>query len=220
MEALFREMAAAESRVLEGLLPHLADDYGHRTVVVGDIFGSLYRTRVRCVECAGVSDNLANESVVKLELRGSGHRSLKALWEEHFKQDRPRFTHCSRGSRVCKGGAFLQVFLEKEPPVLVIVLKRAWRDDQGVEHKEVRPVSFPERLEFMRTGPYRFCGVVRHHGLTCRQGHYVATCRLGEDQHGRVVYGVFDDASRVRRVHWGEVASEASSNTPYTTRPC
>ena len=117
----------------------------------------------------------------------------------------PRDPPCAADSVSCK-----QVFVEREPPVLLVGLKRAIEVPRlnrrgfrvGVAYRKLQnSVSFPKCIDFLRSGPYRCVGVVRHQGDSTRSGHYLANCWLGGDS-----YAVFDD-SRVIPCTWERFAA-------------
>ena len=76
-------------------------------------------------------------------------------------------------------------FMETEPPCLFISLGR----EQRLENNS-RPVSFPQRLTFLRTGIYEFAGAIFHAGECATSGHYTAVCVLDRDANS---YARFDD---------------------------
>jgi hypothetical protein len=97
-----------------------------------------------------------------------------------------------------------QELIEREPPLLFVAVDRGrelrTRNGQLIRRwKDPSLVAFPQRLGFMRSGEYEFCGAILHHGATPLEGHYTAICRLGPN-----AYGHFDDRG-VNRLAWAEV---------------
>ena len=82
--------------------------------------------------------------------------------------------------------------------MLLVHTKRAWQErgpnNQMVAKKDMRAIAIPERIEFLRTGPYVQRAVLIHHGHTAHAGHYTSACWLGQDDQGPNLYGHFNDA--------------------------
>ena len=98
------------------------------------------------------------------------------------------------------------MFLEREPPVLFLVLRRDHRHVDGRESKDTRPVVFPETLEWLRSGQYRFAAVIRHSGTGLRSGHYTSHILLGESHAGAFVYAHCNDDATVSMQSWAQLA--------------
>ena len=212
--ALRDALIEQEPRPVQEADPDFDTRFGRRSALDEFVFGGVVRTRKGCAFCESTSDSLNVERFVQIPLHGKDHLStLKDLWVDHFTQFQPLGAKCPLDdARVCAGHARQQQFFEREPPVLVIVLERAWEEWLGPRvisrGKVLRGVPFPQRLDFLRSGPYSFAGVVRHLGRSARIGHYTATCRLDDG------YCHFDDLS-ARRVAWRDVASPAAQKEAY-----
>ena len=124
--------------------------------------------------------------------------SLKQLWDSVFssvQQDAdlkcPRhetLERCgARGARV--------YFLEREPPILFISLRRGYLDSRRNHRKDTRAVSFPQTLNWLRSSEYRFAGVIRHVGDRPNHGHYTSNVLLGPRDDGVSVYAHCNDSS-------------------------
>ena len=98
------------------------------------------------------------------------------------------------------------LFLEREPPVLFLSLRRDFRDREGRQSKDTRPVVFPETLQWLRSGLYRFAAVIRHSGAHLTSGHYTSHVLLGESGAGASVYAYCDDAAMALMQTWDQVA--------------
>ena len=111
---------------------------------------------------------------------------LEDLWERRWQASsgEPGVFGDKRGSSIS------QDFMETEPLCLLIVLLRS-AGSKGMD-KNNRLVSFPSRLEFLRTGAYDFAGAFFHRGDSTTSGHYTAACALRRD--GEWDYAYFDDA--------------------------
>ena len=103
-------------------------------------------------------------------------------------------------------GHSVRTFLEREPPLLYVVLNRAHttRARQGgaiQNHKSHAAVDFPRYLR-QRSGLYECAGIIHHEGETCNSGHYTAICRTS----ARGGYRHFDDAGvSDKSLSWNEV---------------
>ena len=181
-------------------------------------FGCGIRARGRCVHCVAVKDMSSLEPYLSLQLpEGSSATALplRALWERCFEENPvqpdakcPSLDVDKEAS--CSGPVARQLFLEREPPVLLLRIERGcqFRDPRTGsilrEGKNPRPVDFPACLDFLRTGPYALRGVVCHHGPSLSRGHYTAFCWLREDTSRGDLYGVFDDDKAVKELAWHE----------------
>ena len=166
--------------------------------VVTELFGMLVREREHCprVDCLYTRDRVNESLMVDLVVNGREDVvvSLRDLWDAKFAKLRAAFTTCCDTSRpgtsngedaVLHESKQVQYFLDTEPPCLIIHLRRG-----AGRVKSNRPVSFPQRLDWLRTGEYVFCGVIFHHGLSAAAGHYTAGCAV--DQRGSLCVE-FDD---------------------------
>ncbi len=94
-------------------------------------------------------------------------------------------------------------------------------------------VEFPERLECLRSGPSVLTSVIQHLGEKANEGHFLATCSLGEARYAeyddeKVCEKTFGDLQQesvrrsvyvllyVREAAWGEGVADGSESTPYT----
>ena len=187
-------------------------DHGNRTVIMETVVGMLWRVRKRCSSglCMATSDVLSNQQwYVPLAPPLIGSVSLEELWMDHFMEVRNPGHTCGVGT--CRCAAIQQTFLEREPPVLILRLDRV-RMVRGKDVKMQGHVSFPKRIDFMRSGPYTFCGLVRHVGATAKSGHYDAFCAVGVPNSLGTCYGHFND-SRCERVSWETVASRHTQSS-------
>jgi hypothetical protein len=134
-----------------------------------------------------------------------GSITLRYLWQQLFLPAHGDWEHKCPNARCSALGACKQLFLEREPPVLCIALLRATQsrlpDGTIIEtHKDCRPVWFPERLDFMRSGSYNLMGIIVHYGPGTDIGHYVSIARLNP---GR--YGLFDDSKKPKNLTWPQI---------------
>jgi ubiquitin C-terminal hydrolase len=191
----------AEPRVVQDADPDFFLLYGDRSVLANDIFGLVYRTRRRCFSCKDTMDKLMVECSVLLTVPralSNSSVSLRTLWASFFEEEcSDENSRCPRLIG-CGGRSSRQRFLEREPPVLTIVLQRGWEtwSNQGVcvgRGKSHASVEFPASLDFLRTGPYDLAGIVHHIGESSSSGHYLATCKVGMGSSGDPIYGVFND---------------------------
>ena len=158
------------------------------------IFGCVIRKRSYCCKCERVLDSLQGSSQVPLDVceRDSPVR-LQSLWEVHFSSMQSTTSCAGAVEAPCDGRLELQRFLEKEPPVLCIVLRRGMQERNASgrivrEWKVCTPVICPRSIQFLRSGVYEFAGAVLHEGTSCDRGHYTAVCRVGQDE-----YAEFND---------------------------
>lgn len=207
-------------------------EYGKRDVIHEYIFGNIIRTRSHCDECGGTSDAVGRGNWIEFDTfnykPSLPTMSLQSLWEQKF-DVQERAMKCPRGyeeqerwkdkKRGCQNECcFGQSFLEKEPPVLMIFLRRGWktRDAAGRvtrQGKDMRPLIFQEHLSFLRSGQYALRGVVQHHGEglgTGDQGcHYTSLSWLKHNASGQSIYGEFDDAREVVTGTYQEMCNNA-----------
>lgn len=181
------EFAQAAMGALDPYEASRCSDFRHRSVSLDYVWGGLFRSRTRCAQCGAVSDTLLQRPLIEVEFgaHASGEVTLRQLWEQHCGETRSSGTVCPvRDSTGCRGLAYTQTFLEREPPVLMFWLRRGWQRWRGGalagEGKHAALVDFPEAIDFMRSGPYHFAGAVMHRGTRVRSGHYVAGCWLGD----------------------------------------
>ena len=136
---------------------------------------------------------------------------LATLWERYFAEEALTDTSCpwvqypQFGMACGLRSSSQQYFLEREPPVLSLFINRR----EAFGRKNVCQVRFPERLELLRSGPYRLLGIVRHLGRTVESGHYIANVWLRRGSGGCDVYGEHDDARAVREHEFGDLCSRA-----------
>ena len=153
------------------------------------IFGCVIRNRSYCCKCKRVLDSLQGSSQVSLDVceRVSAVR-LQSLWEVHFSSMQSTASCAGAVEAPCDGRLEWQRFLEKEPPVLCIVLRRGMQERNASgrivrEWKVCTPVTCPRSIQFLRSGVYDFAGAVLHEGTRCDRGHYTAVCRVGQDEY-------------------------------------
>ena len=178
IDTLMRRLAI-EEHALEGYDPATSRELWY------DLFGFVVRSR-RCGDY--IRDSCEGNYHVRLQVTGTSTSavSLADLWRRRWQP--------SAGEPAVFGqrhhSSTSQEFMETEPLCLLIVLQRS-ADSKGTQ-KNSRPVSFPSRLEFLRTGTYDFAGAIFHVGDTAVEGHYTAACALRRD--GECDYAYFDDA--------------------------
>ena len=210
---------------------------GDRRVTTEHVCGMLFRTRVRCALCTGVSDTLRQLPCVELMLSDNVLTSLQGLWEHHVKEDRSQGTLCPHR---CGGNAYTQKFLEREAPVIMFRLMRFYQELEGGElrdRKDRRCVDFPEVVRFLRSGEYHFAAAVQHQGHSLGAGHYVTTVWEGANEDGDRYREYGDDnlgpirrwielpgqrlkrdayvLVYVRTRFWGDRVGDGSESTPY-----
>jgi hypothetical protein len=209
-----------ENVTMQSSIEDFKGQYGERHILSEHVFGSLLRSRVRCDDCATVSDNMEAPNYITFSLATTPNvRTLQDLWEGRFKELRaPTTCRCPRehtvGLGVCAGRCRTQLFLEKEPTVLLIELKRGWQTFDRISGMVTRgklrtEIAFPERLDFLRTGPYVLRGVLQHCGDTAGRGHYVASCWLRREAAGQNLYGTFSDDMQVPTLPWHRLNTQS-----------
>ena len=218
LQQALRSVEVQALSLVDDASPLLQPGGAFRPVMTEQIWGMVVRVRKCCSSCFAVRDTLEWADQLALTVVGSRSASLQGLWAEKFGCQVgpdlrcPSFDNPVAGP-LCRGDASVSVshYLEREPRLLVIALNRGWaRAGRGLairEGKDSRAIDFPEELGWLRSGPYRLVGVVRHIGNTTRSGHYVAHCWLRTRDDGEQVYGEFDDS--VAREHgWSRLARE------------
>ncbi len=155
-----------------------------------DLFGCVTRTRYGCDRepCRHTRDESVLDRCVRLGVVGSAARTvaLGELWGCAFRgtldTGRP-CTACQHLDGGASGGKTVrsQVFLDREPPVLVINLNRASRGEGkgAVALKARARVSYPQRLDFLRSGSYVCIGALYHVGPNADRGHWTAAASVG-----------------------------------------
>ena len=231
MMHMFNALAQEESVKVHRLaLPEVEyASAASRSLLAEYVCGLVVRTRISCVDCEEhVSDSLQWRLTVDLDVTGGrgGRLSLQQLWESVFsavQHDRGLACPCrdSQGCTSCGARVYL---LEREPPVLFISLRRGFHDDQGVEKKDTRPVSFPETFGLLRSSVYKFAAVIRHQGPVPRSGHYTSNVSLGTREDGSSVYAHCND-NQVLLHSWNELTVDSVQRQAfvlvyYRTRPC
>ena len=178
-----------------------------RSVVLHELFGFIIRERGHCSreECHRTRDRCDFAHSVLLSLPG-GHATveLRDLWERRWGE------FSDEGATCCgrHAGQMRQDFVETEPTCLVIQLRRG---EAQTDRKVTQPVSFPQRLDWMRTGDYELCGIIFHHGETITDGHCTAACALDR---ATGAYAHFND-SGVSRKQWGFFAKDEQRQDAY-----
>ena len=144
----------------------------------------------------------------------TGRVTLRKLWMQHFSERVTPGARCDVGG--CVSEVVHQTFLECEPSVLILKVCRAGSNEAGLDTKWNGLVDFPEEIDFMRSGKYTFCGLVRHHGLSPNDGHYDAYCVVDPDRldvQGNS-FGYFNDFE-CKRVGWNQLATAATKKSVY-----
>ena len=100
--------------------------------------------------------------------------------------------------------------------MLISKVYRVGLNAAGLETKLKGAVDFPEEIDFMRSGKYTLCGLVRHHGPTPKSGHYDAYCVIENDRLGVEgnSYGYLND-SQCKRVYWRQLATPDTKKSVY-----
>jgi ASC-1-like (ASCH) protein len=191
-----------------------------RHVLDTHVFGILLRTRKRCTLCSYVVDSLQEDTFLDLGFRlgedastccvpllAMVQRELAGvLVDEDTKCDRNDTAGCSgQGS----SSMIVHRYIEREPPVLVLRLRRVWRDRAGVRKMHAR-CQFPEVLNFMRSGEYHISGIVLHDGASTKSGHYRAVTWHGDDR-----YVLYDDDKPVREMKWSQLQQSSVQSQCY-----
>ena len=169
------------------------------------IWGCLVRQRRGCAGCEACVDKLDWRTSLMLIPGDVAEVELSALWEQCFAEEELPGTACpcvdspELGVPCGTRNGLIRLFLEREPPVLVLQINRR----STVAGRNGCRVCFPERVEFCRSGPYRLLGVAWHLGQNVESGHYAANVWLGRGGAGQGLYGEYDDASEVREHAFG-----------------
>ena len=122
-------------------------EFGKRCVLYDSIIGSLVRNRTQCIECGATADALMREPFIELELHGIQLVALRELWSFSLSQDTPQDCRCPVDNiAACGGRAVRNRFVEGEPPVLVVLLKRGLENEHGHIIKIDRAIDVPELL--------------------------------------------------------------------------
>jgi hypothetical protein len=146
-----------------------------------------------------------------------GRVSLLELWTEHFAEHQPARYCCCEELLNCRAVAVQQTFLEREPAVLILQLERVQTDAEGQAVKTQALGDFPMVLDFMRSGPYTLCGLVRHHGDSSSSGHYDAFCAVASSDGDTLApsFGYFNDTKCCSRVAWHTVTNVRTQKNVY-----
>ena len=181
-----------------------AGDVDDRGLLRRALFGGVVRERQYCRRCDKATDVL--RPCHRIDVSVTGNRSSSIDLEQLLRmwgQPSSCVGKCVRG---CAVSTQPVRYLEKEPPVLVVVINRK---ESSSKYKCSRSVVFKEVLDFpvVRSGRYTLAGVLQHHGARdkagrefAEDGHFVATCALG----GGGGYVVCNDGDVARKT-WGEV---------------
>ena len=195
---LLDEFRSAYAEAEQHVAARLADDVAvpelnivrTRSILSEFVWGTLVRSRIACETCGCASDRLDYRDSLLLELPAdSSACRLEELLMRFCSPDRrdsdlrcpaPAAAQCAVDARVTR-----QYFLEKEPSVLVMQLRRTQRFG-FTEWKLNNDVGFPEILTCMRSGDYHFAGAVRHVGSSVHEGHYISNCWLGGNDYAEI----------------------------------
>ena len=159
------------------------------------LFGAVVRERAYCSACRKATDVLKDRCYITLKV--GAHASATPVRLEDLLEawgnvggSGPK---CARG---CKNSrCSVAQMLEREPPVLAIVLNRL---EKGKKRRS--PVSFPEELVGLRSGRYALASVLLHLGDGSKDGHFVSICSQGPG-----TYVECDDLDQ-SNVTWDQVA--------------
>ena len=83
--------------------------------------GSVFRSRTRCAQCSAVHDVLLPHPIVVLDMDDNVYTSLQDLLQHRMREQRGEQQRCPEG---CGANGYKQEFLEREPPVMIFILKR------------------------------------------------------------------------------------------------
>ena len=190
---------AWQERAFEGL------DWQSTRSVVDEIFGFITRRRYHCPRsaCRFTRDVCILEQLVTLDLpKCAEPLVLRELWEARWRKTNEPEGFCCPSEHL---GRAVQDFMETEPPCLIIRLGRTGKTVDGLGEKISSPVSFPRRLDWMRSGHYDFAGAILHEGKTQNSGHYSAACMVDpsavDRSTDRFGFAHFDDAA-VKGKRW------------------
>ena len=190
-----------------------------RNLIDEHFVGALQRSRKRRDVCSAASDTLEISSAVNINVfevaPNINHFNLKHIWDWQHREHKDVKGWTERNCQ-CEntGDCFEQVFMEKEPAVLIITLNRKWEKrsrstGQIFKGNDGREISIPEKLDFMRSGPYALRGVVTYIPHGDDSGHYVSTAWLGRDPRSKQdLYGEFNDAAKVVPQVWSDANSK------------
>lgn len=164
---------------------------------IPDIFGGLWRSRIKCLHCQGTSDSY--DPFLDIALDISSAQSVKQALRDTVKAEELRGDnayYCGRCRD--KRPASKTLTVQSASKVLLLVLNR-FSDFWGSKLK--RQVSYPEFLDLQPylsqpTGgplPYALQAVLVHDGETCHSGHYYCCVKAG---HGK--WYKMDDAQVTR----------------------
>ena len=184
------------------------------------VFGVLLRTRKRCMQCNYVTDSLQEDPFLALAFRqGESQPTISVSLVTMVQRElgecvTDSSSKCGRREQNgCTGQGsadiVIQRYIEREPPVLVIRLRRVWRDESGTRKMHAR-CQFPEVLTFMRTGEYHFAGVILHGGSSTTSGHYRAVTWHDDDR-----YWLYDDDKDVKPLSWSDLEDAAIQSQCY-----
>ena len=182
-----------------------------RSMTFEAVFGVVLRSRVACSVCKSCSDKLVLKDCLELGVpRSKTVLGLQQLIDVYFEESVPEHQIlCPDVARTgcAKGSGRTQVFLEKEPSVLVMQLKRAGRNNRKINTE----IAFPEELS-LRSGTYHLAGVLQHlsEQASTRSGHYVCTVWLGADR-----YVLYDDGKRPQMQSWADLTDPACRRNVY-----
>ena len=174
-----------------------------------DLFGFVIRSRRHCDETRDICSGNCTHAGLRVTGTSTSASavSLEELWWRRWQRSpgEPAVSGQSRQSSIS------QEFMETEPLCLLIVLQRS--ADSNGRLKNNRPVSFPPRLDFLRTGAYDFAGAILHVGETAIDGHYTAACALRRE--GKCDYAFFDDDKRPVMEKWDFFEDAAQMGQAY-----
>ena len=171
-----------------------------RPILKEYVWGALERTRNRCANCPASSDTLNQRPFIDLNMK-DGIATLQGLYVELVKEERSPETRCPIS---CGGLAYQQRFLEKESPILIFRLLRFRHRADYSEEKVLTDVTLPERIDFLRSGPYQLAAVVMHHGAFTNVGHYTTLCWEGA-RDGEARYRWYSDDAISSAMTWAQV---------------
>ena len=167
------ELMAAIFDVLSKCEPRFHSD---RTVLSEYVLNSLFRERSSCTVCETSYDCFRPRLAIDITVEHGESTRLLDLYERHCRQQRGQDQRCpAADTSGCRGEAYKQEFLEREPPVLLLRFLRFYQEPGTWAHRRHNAaIEIPEQIKFLRSGPYQFASAVLHHGDSARSGHYTA----------------------------------------------
>ena len=153
------------------------------TTPFNQIFGNRQLVRFTCSVCNATTPKTERVHTLELSLAKPELRTLEALIDEHFKEERlDKNFRCQNEHCRVLGHGVKNVDVLHWPPVLAVTLKRfQFSAATGVMRKIKDAVSFPLILPTADGVDYRLRALIVHRGDSPGGGHYVAYVRASND---------------------------------------